>query len=123
MGNQNNPHKVYIVDFGLSSTFKKTAKLARKFYSGEIGTIKFCPLASHYGLEQFPKDDLESLAYLLIYITLKRLPWSGVKKDQSESEKYNEIKKAKETTDLIKLCEGIGCLKKYFKIVKGLKVG
>ena len=78
MGNQNNPHKIYIVDFGLSTTFKKQALNARKTYNGEIGTIKFCPLASHYGLEQFPKDDLESLGYMLIYLVNKRLPWSGL---------------------------------------------
>jgi casein kinase 1, epsilon len=58
LGNMNNPHKVYIVDFGLSSSFKKIATIARKCYQGEIGTIKFCPIASHKGQEQFPKDDL-----------------------------------------------------------------
>ncbi len=85
MGNQNNPHKVYIVDFGLSSAYKKTSKVARKHYTGEIGTIKFCPIASHYGLEQFPKDDLESLGYLLIYLVLKKLPWRGIGKEMSEA--------------------------------------
>jgi len=50
LGNQNNPHKIYLVDFGLAGTYKKTAMTARKAYAGEIGTIKFCPLASHYGL-------------------------------------------------------------------------
>lgn len=50
LGNQKNPHKVFIVDFGLSNCFKKTAVTARKVYEGEIGTIKFCPKASHYGL-------------------------------------------------------------------------
>lgn len=34
MGNQNNPHKIYFVDFGLSNTFKSTATHARKVYSG-----------------------------------------------------------------------------------------
>jgi serine/threonine protein kinase len=34
MGNQNNPHKIYLVDFGLSSNFKKTATAARKVYNG-----------------------------------------------------------------------------------------
>ncbi len=34
MGNQNNPHKIYIVDFGLSSTYKQSAVTPRKVYSG-----------------------------------------------------------------------------------------
>lgn len=81
MGNQNNPHKIYIVDFGLSSTFKKGSTVPRKVYNGEIGTIKYCPLASHYGFDQYPKDDLESLGYILAYMVSKKLPWSGLPKD------------------------------------------
>jgi serine/threonine protein kinase len=95
MGNQNNPHKIYIVDFGLSSTFKKNAVTPRRTYNGEIGTIKFCPLASHYGFDQFPKDDLESLGYLLVYLVTKKLPWSGLPKEMEQAEKYNEIKRRK----------------------------
>ena len=34
LGNQNRPHKVYLVDFGLSSTYKKGAKVHRKAYNG-----------------------------------------------------------------------------------------
>lgn len=123
LGNQNNPHKVYLVDFGLAGTFKKTATTSRKIYSGEIGTIKYCPLASHYGLEQFPKDDLESLGYLLVYLASKDLPWYNLPKGLTEREKYDEIKKRKEETSIEKLSQGIGCLKKYFKLVKSFKIG
>lgn len=45
-----NPHKIYLVDFGLATTYKKTATTARKIYAGELGTIKYCSLAAHYGL-------------------------------------------------------------------------
>ena len=34
MGNHNNPHKVYLVDFGLAGTYKKSAINARKCYQG-----------------------------------------------------------------------------------------
>lgn len=34
LGNQNNPHKIYLVDFGLASNFKRNAKQARKIYHG-----------------------------------------------------------------------------------------
>lgn len=80
MGNRNNPHKVYIVDFGLASSYKKKSLVARKCYQGEIGTIKFCPVASHLGLEQFPKEDLESLGYVLVFVMLRSLPWNAVPK-------------------------------------------
>lgn len=58
LGNQKQPHTIFLVDFGLAGTFKKNVKHARKIFTGEIGTIKFCPISSHEGLEQFPKDDL-----------------------------------------------------------------
>ena len=34
LGNQNRPHKIYLVDFGLSSAYKKTVKTQRKVYNG-----------------------------------------------------------------------------------------
>lgn len=83
LGNQHNPHKIYIVDFGLSSAYKKSVQVARKIYHGQLGTIKFCPLASHDCLEQFPKDDLQSLGYLLVYIMFGGLPWSRLPKGLS----------------------------------------
>lgn len=47
LGNQLNPHKIYLVDFGLVSTYRKDPRKVRKIYDGIIGTAKFCPLASH----------------------------------------------------------------------------
>lgn len=34
MGNQTHPHKIYLVDFGLSTTFRRNAKAARLMYDG-----------------------------------------------------------------------------------------
>lgn len=78
IGNAENPHEMFLVDFGLASLFKKTATEARKMYIGEIGTLKFCALASHLLFEQFPKDDLESLGYVLIFLVNKKVPWSNI---------------------------------------------
>ena len=59
LGNKNNPHQIYLVDFGLVGKYKRGVLInPRKCFNSEIGTIKFCPIASHYGLEQYPKDDL-----------------------------------------------------------------
>jgi serine/threonine protein kinase len=49
LGNQSNPHKIYLVDFGLVTSYRKSVKSIRKIYDGVIGTVKFCPIASHYG--------------------------------------------------------------------------
>lgn len=58
LGNQENPHKIYLVDLGLATEYKKNVSRPKKMYDGVIGTAKFCSLASHKGLEQFPKDDI-----------------------------------------------------------------
>ena len=50
LGNKSNPHKIYIVDFGLAGKYNKILTKARKCYNSQMGTIKFCPIASHLGL-------------------------------------------------------------------------
>jgi casein kinase 1 len=55
-------------------------------------------LASHYGWEQFPKDDLESLGYLLIYLIKGSLPWKKIKGSEkfiNEKDRYEQIRKIK----------------------------
>ena len=49
---------------------------------------------SHRGIEQSRRDDLESLAYILIYLQLGQLPWSGLTIDDksAKSKKILELK-------------------------------
>lgn len=83
---------IYLVDFGLTGSFRKASAKARNIYNGEIGTIRFCSVASHLGLEQFPKDDLESLGYVLIYLVRKDLPWIGLGQFLSDDERCQVVK-------------------------------
>jgi len=75
LGNKYNSHSIYLIDFGLAISFKPNSQKARKIYKSIVGTAKYCPLASHAGLEQYPKDDLESLGYVLLYFLKGSLPW------------------------------------------------
>lgn len=52
--------------------------------TGIVGTAKYCPIASHLGLEQHPKDDLESLGYALLYYVLGELPWGNLEAESDE---------------------------------------
>jgi serine/threonine protein kinase len=76
MGNKYDSHSVYLIDFGLTCTYKKNCNRGRKVFNSIVGTVKYCPISSHLGLEQYPKDDLESLGYVLLYLIAGGTPWS-----------------------------------------------
>ena len=52
------------------------------------------------------RDDMESIGYLLIYLSKGVLPWQGLKIKQ-KSEKYSKIREIKMTIETNKLCEGL----------------
>ena len=71
---------VYLIDYGLAEPYinlktKKHKQLKEK--QGLKGTIEFCSINSHMGLSLSRRDDLESLAYCLIFLYLGKLPWSS----------------------------------------------
>ena len=78
LGNKYDSHSIYLIDFGLATVYKKRANKVRKVFEGVVGTAKYCPLVSHEGLEQHPKDDLESLGYVLLYYVNGNLPWENL---------------------------------------------
>ena len=100
---------VYICDFGLAKRFrdKKTGmhipyKEEKKF----TGTACFASIYTHLGSEQSRRDDLESLAYILIYLSKGTLPWKGLKA-KNKDEKFSKILKKKINTNNEVLCEGL----------------
>lgn len=46
---------------------------------GFIGTPRYASLAAHNGCAQKPKDDIESLLYVLGTIYMKKAPWFQLK--------------------------------------------
>ncbi len=70
---------VYLIDFGLVEpyiNFKTREHKHLKEEKGQKGTICFCSMNSHMKLSLSRRDDLESLAYCLIYLWVGKLPWS-----------------------------------------------
>jgi serine/threonine protein kinase len=99
MGINSKCPNVYLIDFGLSKYYlnEKTRQHIeyhdRKHF---LGTIRYASLRTHAGIEQSRRDDLESLAYTLIYLSRidKCLPWQGIKcqTKKAKQEKIYEIK-------------------------------
>ena len=95
---------VYLIDFGLSKEYRNpnTYKhIPCKRNLGLTGTPTFASINSHLGLELGRRDDLESLAYILIYFLRGNLPWQGL---PCES---RDIIKCKQRTAPSKLCRGL----------------
>eukprot|EP00340_Litonotus_pictus_P008426 CAMPEP_0170523294 /NCGR_PEP_ID=MMETSP0209-20121228/8731_1 /TAXON_ID=665100 ORGANISM="Litonotus pictus, Strain P1" /NCGR_SAMPLE_ID=MMETSP0209 /ASSEMBLY_ACC=CAM_ASM_000301 /LENGTH=412 /DNA_ID=CAMNT_0010811313 /DNA_START=25 /DNA_END=1263 /DNA_ORIENTATION=- len=96
-----NEKTVYIIDFGLSKEyidFNTQEHLPFKDGRRFIGTPRYASIGTHLGYRQSRRDDLESIAYILIYFILGELPWQGIKA-KSKSEKKEKIMEMKLKTN------------------------
>lgn len=93
---------VYLIDFGLSKEFRDPSTHQHIRYSrgrGLVGTTTFASIHSHLGSELGRRDDLESLAYILLYFLRGSLPWQGLRK-------VNDIARSKRMATR-NLCHGL----------------
>ena len=109
IGKNKDKEILYIIDFGLSKKYidKITGKhVIYKEGKGLTGTARYVSLNTHYGIEQSRRDDIEGIAYNLIYFAKGKLPWQGVK-TKNKKEKHKKIMELKEEYNPDKLCEGL----------------
>ena len=109
MGKNLDNKKLFIIDFGLSKKYidKNTGKhIIYKEGKGLTGTARYVSLNTHYGIEQSRRDEIEGIAYNLIYFAKGKLPWQGVK-TKNKKEKHKKIMELKEEYNPDKLCEGL----------------
>lgn len=108
IGINNNRHFIYMIDFGLAKPYKNEDTIHMKMHTGKklVGTARYASINSHNGIELSRRDDLESLAYLLIYFLKGSLPWQGLP-GRTRDEKYEIIKRRKIDTTTKALCTGV----------------
>ena len=106
--NNNDKNKLYVIDFGLSKKYidKNGKHIIYKEGKGLTGTARYVSLNTHYGIEQSRRDDIECIAYNLIYLIKGKLPWQGVKA-VNKKDKYQKIMEQKQLYQPDLLCEGL----------------
>ena len=74
---------IYAIDFGLAKRFKdpRTGEhIPFKTNRPLVGTARYLSLNAHMRFELSRRDDVESIAIILLYFLNKgKLPWSGLK--------------------------------------------
>jgi serine/threonine protein kinase len=100
---------VYCVDFGLSKRYCDPKTMRHIFQRNDrslTGTPRYASINNHLGIEQSRRDDLESVAYILIYFLRGSLPWQGLKSNKPE-QKYRLILQKKQQVTIGQLCQGL----------------
>lgn len=109
MGRNAKASTVHIIDFGLAKRYKDARTHQHIPYregKSLTGTARYASINTHLGVEQSRRDDLESLAHVLIYFMKGSLPWQGLRALNNQ-EKYKKIKQKKVSISPTQLCNGL----------------
>jgi len=73
---------LYIIDMGLATRWREDDATGKHVPYGQridhfSGTVRYASVNAHLGRHLSRRDDLESLAYMLIYLLKGQLPWQG----------------------------------------------
>lgn len=98
-----NAQLVYLADFGLARQFRDPGTHIHIPLSKNCsftGTPAFASINAHLGLGLSRRDDIESLAYVLIYLLQGTLPWIGI-------QSRKRILRQKQQISTGELCAGL----------------
>lgn len=117
------PKELFLIDFGMSKRYIRRDKHIA-FTTGKrlTGTPRYASINAHRGCELSRRDDLESIGYIIVYLTKGSLPWQGIK--EQNKGKCRAIGEKKEQTVLPDLCCNMpseGKIQEYFNYVRNLK--
>ncbi len=104
----------YLIDYGLAKQFRDPRTRRHIPYRDDkclTGTPRFASVNNHLGIEQSRRDDLESLAYVLIYLIKGELPWQNISVPSNIKDvkryKNQRILETKQSTSMEILCRGV----------------
>ena len=94
MGVGDHHTQVYLIDFGLSRMYRDPKTYLHIPYRTNChptGTIPYISIEAHRGVQQSRRDDIESLAYVLLYFLHGSLPWHDVKPIKSNRQHWRML--------------------------------
>ncbi|KAG7027492.1 Casein kinase 1-like protein HD16, partial [Cucurbita argyrosperma subsp. argyrosperma] len=114
--------KLYLIDLGLASKWKDVASGQHVEYDQRPdifrGTIRYASVHAHLGRTGSRRDDLESLAYTLIFLIKGRLPWQGY---QGDNKSFLVCKKKMATSPELMCCFCPAPFKQFLDAVINMK--
>ena len=123
MGIGPNSKFLYMIDFGFAKTYRDPNTMVHhpmQKGAGITGTARFASINTLSGYTQSRRDDLESLGYVIVYISKGTLPWANIQKN-TKDELYNAILDVKMNTSPDKLCQGLPYqFEEYIKYVRNM---
>ncbi|PTB80500.1 kinase-like protein [Trichoderma longibrachiatum ATCC 18648] len=116
---------VYILDFGLVGDYLNDDQTVLAPSYAFCGSYYWAAISAHLDRSQSPKDDLESLAYMLIYFARGSLPWQGyADPDESTNTMRERIARLKLSIPVDVLCRDLpSAFARHLKYVRSLGYG
>lgn len=114
--------KLFLVDLGLATKWRDSSNGHHVEYDQRPdmfrGTVRYASVHAHLGRTASRRDDLESLAYTLIFLHRGRLPWQGY---QGDNKSFLVCKKKMATSPEMLCCFCPAPLRQFLEIVVNMK--
>ncbi|GFQ07008.1 casein kinase i homolog 2 [Phtheirospermum japonicum] len=114
--------KLFLVDLGLATRWRDTSTGFHVDYDQRPdvfrGTVRYASVHAHLGRTGSRRDDLESLAYTLVFLLRGRLPWQGY---QGENKGFLVCKKKMATSPEALCCFCPAPFRQFVEYIVGLK--
>lgn len=116
--------RLYLIDLGLATKWRDSSNTQPKHVDYDQrpdvfrGTVRYASVHAHLGRTSSRRDDLESLAYTLIFLLRGRLPWQGY---QGDNKGFLVCKKKMSTSPETLCCFCPQPFKQFLEFVINLK--